>query len=58
VKLRMMNFATWSEMVFAFEPGPNVLIVSVAAGALMGVFGGMLPAVRASRVSPVAAMRE
>jgi putative ABC transport system permease protein len=58
VKLRMMNFATWSEVVFAFEPGPNVLLVSVAAGALMGVFGGMLPAVRASRVSPVAAMRE
>jgi putative ABC transport system permease protein len=58
VKLRMMNFATWSEVVFAFEPGPNVIVVSVAAGALMGVFGGMLPAVRAARVSPVAAMRE
>jgi ABC-type antimicrobial peptide transport system permease subunit len=58
VKLRMMNFATWSEVVFAFAPGPNILITSIAAGALMGVLGGMLPAVRASRVSPVAAMRE
>jgi ABC-type antimicrobial peptide transport system permease subunit len=35
-----------------------VLLTSLAAGALMGIVGGMLPAVRAARVSPIAAMRE
>ena len=30
---------------------------AVICGGLMGVFGGLLPAVRAARVSPIAAMR-
>jgi len=58
VKIGMMNQATWSEMVFSFDPTPDIVIGSVIAGAVMGILGGFLPAARAARVSPIAAMRE
>ena len=58
VKLSMMNMNTWSEVVFSFDPSPSVVLGSILGGGLMGVIGGMLPAIRAARVSPVAAMRE
>jgi putative ABC transport system permease protein len=57
VKISMMNFATWQEVVFAFDPNPVLLVIAVAAGGLMGVLGGFFPALRAARVSPVEAMR-
>jgi len=34
------------------------LIASLAFASLMGLLGGFFPAIRASRVSPVAAMRD
>ena len=58
VEISMMNMNTWSEIVFSFDPDPQVVVFAILAGAAMGVFGGLLPAVRAARVSPVAAMRE
>jgi putative ABC transport system permease protein len=58
VKLRMMNFNTWSEVVFSFNPAPSIVLISVLGGGLMGILGGMLPAIRAARTSPVAAMRD
>ena len=57
VKFSMMNFATWSEIVFSFEPTPQILGISVLAGGIMGLLGGFFPAVRAARMSPVEAMR-
>ncbi len=57
VKLSMMNFATWQEVTFSFDPNPQVLVVSLVFGALMGVIGGFFPALRAARVSPIEAMR-
>ena len=58
VKLSMMNFATWQEVSFSFDPNPQVLVVSLLFGALMGVIGGFFPALRAARVSPIEAMRD
>jgi putative ABC transport system permease protein len=58
VELSMMNMNTWSEVVFSFDPAPEVLVSALLSGGLMGIVGGLLPAVRAARVSPVAAMRE
>jgi putative ABC transport system permease protein len=57
VKISMMNFATWQEVVFAFDPDPTLLVGAVLAGGLMGVLGGFFPALKASSVSPVEAMR-
>jgi putative ABC transport system permease protein len=58
VKLRMMNMNTWSEVVFSFDPAPSIVLMSILGGGLMGILGGMLPAIRAARTSPVAAMRD
>ncbi len=57
VRFSMINFASFSEVVFRFEPTPQILAVSLVVSMAMGVLGGFLPAVRAARTSPLAAMR-
>jgi len=57
VKFSMINFASWSEMVFKFEATPEVLLTALIAALSMGFVGGFLPAVKAARVSPLEAMR-
>jgi len=58
VEFSMMNMQTFSEVVFSFDPSPGILGFAIAAGGVMGIFGGFLPAVRAARTSPIDAMRE
>ncbi len=57
VKFSMMNFATWQEVSFQFDPTPKILLTAVLFGGLMGVLGGFFPALRAARTSPLEAMR-
>jgi putative ABC transport system permease protein len=57
VKFSMMNFSSWSEIVFSFDPTPQVIGAGLVFALFMGVVGGFLPALRAARVSPIAAMR-
>ncbi len=57
VRFSMLNFASWSEMVFSFEPTPQVLGTAFSFAVGMGLFGGLLPAVRAARTNPITAMR-
>ena len=57
VKISILNFQSWSEIVLAFTPTPAILGKAMLLGGIMGVIGGFLPAIRAARVSPVAAMR-
>jgi putative ABC transport system permease protein len=57
VKFSMMNFASWSEIVFTFDPTPQVLGTALLFAGAMGLLGGFFPAVRAARVSAVTAMR-
>ena len=57
VRFSMINFASFSEVVFRFEPTPRILGVSLVVSMGMGVLGGFLPAIRAARTSPLAAMR-
>ena len=57
VKFSMMNYTSWSEMVFSFEPTGPILLKALGFAGFMGLAGGFFPAVRAARVSPVKAMR-
>jgi putative ABC transport system permease protein len=57
VSFSTTSWATFSELVFGFHATPGVLATAAGFAALMGALGGILPAVRAARVSPVVAMR-
>ena len=57
VKITMINAGTWAEIVFGFEPTPQIILGSLLLAGFMGLVGGFLPAIRAARVSPVEAMR-
>jgi putative ABC transport system permease protein len=57
VKISMLNFSTWSEMVIAFEPDAISIGVALLVAIVMGVLGGLFPAVRAARMNPIQAMR-
>jgi putative ABC transport system permease protein len=53
----MINWATFSEMVFRFEPSVGIIVSAMIVAAVMGLLGGFWPAVRAARINPVQAMR-
>ncbi len=57
VHFSTMNFASFSEIVFSFEPTPGILARAMIAAGVMGLVGGFLPAVRAAQMSPIDAMR-
>ena len=57
VRFSMINFASWSEIVFSFDPTPDIIISSLIFATAMGILGGFVPAIRAARVSPIDAMR-
>jgi putative ABC transport system permease protein len=57
VRFSMVNMVSWSEIVFAFDPTPRVLATALVFACGMGLFGGLLPAVRAARTSPLQAIR-
>lgn len=52
------NWATFSEITFEFRFGPNVLIRGVLLALVMGLFGGLLPALNAVRLHIVDALRQ
>lgn len=51
------NFETFSEVVFAFRTTPTVLAVAVLFSMGLGLLGGAIPALKAARLPPTAAMR-
>lgn len=51
------NFATFTEIAFAFRITPLVLGVAVAFSLVLGLLGGAWPAWRASRMRPTEALR-
>ena len=53
----VMNFATFSEIVISFRATPSVIIIALIFSTAMGLIGGLFPAIRAARISPVEAMR-
>jgi putative ABC transport system permease protein len=57
VRFSMVNMTSWSEIVFSFDPTPRVLATALAFACAMGLIGGLFPAVRAARTSPLQAIR-
>jgi putative ABC transport system permease protein len=49
---------SFSELAFAFRVTPQLLLVGLVFAVVMGVVGGMLPALRASRMPITRALRE
>lgn len=54
---RVMNFATFSDIVIGFQATPGIVGWALVTAIIMGLVGGLVPAIRASQVSPVEAMR-
>jgi putative ABC transport system permease protein len=52
------DFNSFASITVAFRFGPLVLSVALAMTLAMGLFGGMLPALRAIRLDVISALRE
>jgi ABC-type lipoprotein release transport system permease subunit len=52
-----LNFGSFSELAFSFALSPSIVFTSLGFSLLMGLIGGFLPAVRASRLNIVQALR-
>jgi putative ABC transport system permease protein len=53
-----MNFQTFSQVAFAFQVTPQLLVMGLIYALLMGLVGGLFPAVRAARLPIPSALRE
>jgi putative ABC transport system permease protein len=53
-----MNFQTFSNLAFAFKITPELLVKGIVFALVMGVIGGLLPAVRAASGPVATALRE
>jgi putative ABC transport system permease protein len=53
-----MNFSTFSQVAFAFQVTPRLLSLGVTYALLMGLIGGLFPALRAARLPIPSALRE
>jgi putative ABC transport system permease protein len=53
-----MNFQSFSQVAFSFAVTPKLLATALAYAIVMGLIGGILPAIRAARLPVVTALRE
>jgi putative ABC transport system permease protein len=53
-----MNMQTFSHLAFAFKVTPPLLAIGIVFALLMGIVGGVPPAVRAARRPIAVALRE
>ncbi len=57
VQISTTNWDTFSELAFSFSITPQIIISSLIFAVIMGLLGGFLPAVRASRLKIVESLR-
>jgi ABC-type antimicrobial peptide transport system permease subunit len=57
VHISTMNWQSFSELAFSFTLTPKIVLQSLAFAAVMGLAGGVLPALRAARLRIVDALR-
>ncbi len=53
-----LNWASFSQITFAFTVTPQLLVTGVIYALLLGLVGGLLPALRAARLPVTAGLRE
>jgi putative ABC transport system permease protein len=53
-----MNWQSFSQVAFAFAVTPRLLVQGLLYALLIGIIGGLLPAIRAARLPVVTALRE
>jgi putative ABC transport system permease protein len=53
-----MNWQSFSQVAFAFAVTPQLLVKGVIWATMIGLIGGLLPAIRAARLPIAAALRE
>jgi len=53
-----MNFQSFSQVTFAFAVTPQLLVKGIVWATLIGLVGGVLPAIRAARLPIATALRE
>jgi putative ABC transport system permease protein len=53
-----MNWQSFSQVAFAFTVTPGLLMLGLMFAAVMGLLGGMLPAISAARLPVVSALRQ
>ncbi|MBI5216238.1 MAG: ABC transporter permease [Ignavibacteriae bacterium] len=57
IQISTTNFGTFSELAFGFNMSVSVITSSMVFSVIMGIVGGFLPSVRASRLNIVNALR-
>jgi len=45
-------------MFFSYQPAPSAMVAGVVVAAIIGIVGGLMPAVRASRIGIISSLRE
>lgn len=58
ITISTMNWQTFSELAFSFTLAPDIICKSLAFSLAMGLIGGVVPAIQASRLKIVDALRE
>lgn len=53
-----MNFSSFSQIAFAFNVTPSLLVQGIVYALLIGLIGGLFPAIRAARMPIASALRE
>ena len=53
-----MNWSSFSQVAFAFAVTPKLLVQGIVYALLMGLVGGLFPAIRAARLPVATALRE
>jgi putative ABC transport system permease protein len=53
-----LNWQSFSQMTFAFAVTPDLLVTGIVYSLLLGLFGGLMPGIRAARLPVTTALRE
>jgi putative ABC transport system permease protein len=58
VRASTMNFATFSQLTFAFTVTPALLVQGLIYALILGFIGGLLPSLRAAKLPITTGLRE